>query len=264
MTENQHRPGSFCTSVLHTRDLVRATAFYERLFGWHALELPGARGVVRLAIDGRAMAHARLRDGRHDAWVPHVLVEDIDTTATLAVAEGASVLEADGPCRSGARRHVDRSRGRVVRPLAARTRHRRRASRHARQPVVDRAAVQRRGRGDAILRTRVRVAVAPHRVRALRPLHRVRARRPAGRRSAADRRGLGRVAVLEHDPVSVGNADEAGRLATALGGCVHFVHTVPTAGRIAVLADPGGAVFVVRPYRRRGPTSTRSPSARCR
>jgi hypothetical protein len=33
---------------------------------------------------------------------------------------------------------------------------------------------------------------------------------------------------------------------TYLGGSSVFVHTVPKAGRIGSLSDPGGAVFVIR------------------
>jgi uncharacterized protein len=245
MTETQHRPGSFCTSVLHTRDLARATAFYERLFGWHAIELPGARGVVRLAIGGRVVAHARLLDGRHDAWVPHVLVEDIDTTATLAVAEGASVHERTGLAGLA---------------LVATLTDREGASFGLWQPAPDTGAAQADTPGSLwwieLLSNDVDEATHFY-GRVFEWQSRPTAFVPFDRYIVFERDGQQEGGLLpigegwEVSPcwntiVSVGDADEAGRLATALGGCVHFVHTVPTAGRIAVLGDPGGAVFVVR------------------
>ena len=40
--------------------------------------------------------------------------------------------------------------------------------------------------------------------------------------------------------------DATMRRADGLGGEAIFTHTVPKAGRIGVLSDPGGALFVVR------------------
>lgn len=45
---------------------------------------------------------------------------------------------------------------------------------------------------------------------------------------------------------SVDNCDATLERAKALGGSPGFVHTVPKAGRVGSLADPGGASFVIR------------------
>ena len=45
---------------------------------------------------------------------------------------------------------------------------------------------------------------------------------------------------------AVEDCDATARRAEQLGGCEIFVHTVPKHGRIGVLSDPGGALFVVR------------------
>jgi hypothetical protein len=60
-----------------------------------------------------------------------------------------------------------------------------------------------------------------------------------------DRTGLGCIAAIE--------LDLRGRClrptieeAKTLGGSYVFVHTVPRAGRIGLVKDPGGALFVIR------------------
>ena len=45
---------------------------------------------------------------------------------------------------------------------------------------------------------------------------------------------------------AVDGCDAAIERARSLGGSAIFVHTVPKAGRIGILSDPGGAMFVIR------------------
>ena len=45
---------------------------------------------------------------------------------------------------------------------------------------------------------------------------------------------------------SVEDCDKTLERAKALGGSTVFVHTVPKTGRIGLLRDPGGAIFVIR------------------
>jgi uncharacterized protein len=49
--------------------------------------------------------------------------------------------------------------------------------------------------------------------------------------------------------VTVDDVDETVRLATSLGGMVHFPPTdIPDVGRLAILGDPQGAVFAAITY----------------
>jgi len=54
------------------------------------------------------------------------------------------------------------------------------------------------------------------------------------------------IAPMWNSIFSVDDGDRTIERAKALGGCEVFVHTVPKAGRIGRLTDPGGASFVIR------------------
>jgi len=83
--------GSFCTSVLRTTDPDRAVAFYGPLIGWTAD--PAAPGHDFLKHDGTTVASIHRVDAGPDEWVPHVLVEHIETVVADAARLGATLVD---------------------------------------------------------------------------------------------------------------------------------------------------------------------------
>ena len=89
-----HRPGSFCTTVLRTRDVERAADFYGALIGWTAEAVPGFAGHRLLQSNGRAVASLHHVTADEDLWVPHVSVESVDRTIADARSLGATLQDA--------------------------------------------------------------------------------------------------------------------------------------------------------------------------
>jgi predicted enzyme related to lactoylglutathione lyase len=98
MDTETHTPGSFCTTVLRTKDLERATAFYSALVGWTSEDVPAAPGHRLLQSGGKTVASIHQITSGDDHWVPHVSVENVERTTAEAVALGATVVDhADVP-----------------------------------------------------------------------------------------------------------------------------------------------------------------------
>jgi predicted enzyme related to lactoylglutathione lyase len=78
---------------LHTGDLARARAFYERLLACR-FEVVGASGRPYLTMDlGGGVGGGIVECGvRPPTWLPYVGVEDIGTATALAADLGAAVL----------------------------------------------------------------------------------------------------------------------------------------------------------------------------
>lgn len=76
--------GTFCTAVLHTRDVAAAARFYHSIFGW---TLDGERCLLR------GQCAAAIRDGGTSAgrWVPYFVAGDVfsGTLIEHKDAEGA-------------------------------------------------------------------------------------------------------------------------------------------------------------------------------
>jgi len=97
-----HVPGSFCWFECGTRDAAAAKAFYTRLFGWGAVEVPMPgmdRSYTMLQIGGEAIAGLYELEGPQfegvpSHWMHCVTVENADESATLAQELGATVLAA--------------------------------------------------------------------------------------------------------------------------------------------------------------------------
>lgn len=87
------RPGSFCTSVLRTRDVERAAKFYGELVGWTTQAVPGTADHRLLQFAGKTVASLQRITEGNDLWVPHVCVEDIDRSSVDAIALGATFLD---------------------------------------------------------------------------------------------------------------------------------------------------------------------------
>ncbi len=83
--------GSFCTSVLRTTDPARAVAFYGSLIGWTAHA--AAPGHTFLKHEGKTVVSIHRIDSGTDEWVPHVLVEHIETAVADATELGATLID---------------------------------------------------------------------------------------------------------------------------------------------------------------------------
>jgi uncharacterized protein len=91
-------PGSFCTSVLRTRDMERAAAFYSALVGWTAQGVPGVRGHRLLQFGSKTVGSLHQVSDGSDLWVPFVSVESVERTTADAVLLGARLVDrADVP-----------------------------------------------------------------------------------------------------------------------------------------------------------------------
>ena len=88
---DSHAPGSFCTTVLRTRDPQRAAGFYNTLGGWTVEPVAGSRQHFVMLFDGKAVAAIQDVFNGRDEWVPHVSVADIDRTVSRALELGATV-----------------------------------------------------------------------------------------------------------------------------------------------------------------------------
>jgi len=88
-----HAPGSFCTTVLRTRDPQRASTFYNALGRWTFEPVAGSRQHFVMLFDGTPVAAIQdVFDGQ-DEWVPHVSVGDIDSAISRALGLGATLVD---------------------------------------------------------------------------------------------------------------------------------------------------------------------------
>jgi uncharacterized protein len=96
----KHAPGSFCWVELATTDQPAAEAFYEKIFGWSANNIPiGPDGVYTIfQLEGRDAAAActlrpdELQRGVPPHWNLYIAVESVDASAARAADLGGTVL----------------------------------------------------------------------------------------------------------------------------------------------------------------------------
>jgi uncharacterized protein len=96
----KHSPGNFCWVELATTDQSAAQAFYGKIFGWSANNIPmGPDGVYTIfQLEGRDAAAActlrpdQLQRGVPPHWNLYVAVESADATAARAAELGGTVL----------------------------------------------------------------------------------------------------------------------------------------------------------------------------
>jgi uncharacterized protein len=88
-----HQPGSFCTTILRTKNLKRAVEFYSTLLGWTAQEVKGSPGHVLLQWNGKTVAGIHHITDGSDVWVPHVSVENIERATEDALGFGAALVD---------------------------------------------------------------------------------------------------------------------------------------------------------------------------
>jgi len=99
----RYEPGTFSWADLNTTDQAAAKEFYGGLFGWEADDQPvDDRGTVysMMTVGGRAVAaispqpEAMARTGAPPAWNSYVTVESADASAARAAELGATVAMA--------------------------------------------------------------------------------------------------------------------------------------------------------------------------
>src|SRR5262245_59533642 len=90
----------FVHSELNTTDLEKSKAFYGKLFDWKYEDMPGADGmqytVIGVANNKHGTGGGRLKErmpGAPSAWMPYVLVDDIQASTKKARSLGATVLK---------------------------------------------------------------------------------------------------------------------------------------------------------------------------
>src|SRR5262245_16229808 len=93
MHSESHTPGSFCTTVLRTRDPQGAAAFYNALGGWTVEPVAGTRQHFLMLFEGHTVASLQdVFDGQ-DEWVPHVSVTDLDRGVARATELGGTLVD---------------------------------------------------------------------------------------------------------------------------------------------------------------------------
>lgn len=88
-----HTPGSFCTTVLRTRDPQRAAAFYQALGGWTVEPVASTRQHFLMLFDSRIVASIQAVFDEPAEWVPHVSVFDSDSVTARALELGAVLVD---------------------------------------------------------------------------------------------------------------------------------------------------------------------------
>jgi predicted enzyme related to lactoylglutathione lyase len=244
MDITNHTPGSFCTAVLRTRDIDRAFAFYNTLIGWTTEGVPGT-GHRLVQFRGKTVAGVHPVADGSDLWVPYVSVENLERSTADALTLGATVVDTVD-ISALARLATLRDPEGAVFGLW--------------QPVRHQGAQLMEEVGSLWW-----IEVLSNDVARAREFY----RRLFGwtsmetyfepfasytvfKRGDVQEGGLlpiGRdwgVSPTWNSIFSVDDCDATLERAKALGGSIVFVHTVPKAGRIGSLCDPGGAVFVIR------------------
>lgn len=94
---DRHTPGTFCWVELGTTDQDAAKRFYGSLFGWSFVDYPmgPAGSYTMFRLDGRDVAAAYKMGVKEEGVPPHwnlyVCVEDADASAARAVELGATL-----------------------------------------------------------------------------------------------------------------------------------------------------------------------------
>jgi predicted enzyme related to lactoylglutathione lyase len=90
----------FVHAELNTTDVEKSKNFYGELFDWKYEEIPGAEGLHYTSIGvgenkygvGGGMLKQRM-PGAGSAWMPYVLVDDIEAATRKAEKLGAKILK---------------------------------------------------------------------------------------------------------------------------------------------------------------------------
>ena len=238
-------PGSFCTSVLRTRDIERAAAFYSALVGWTAPEVPGGSGHRLLQSGGKTIGSLHQVADGSDLWVPYVSVDSVERTTAEALALGARLVDrADVPAlaRLTTLRDPEGAMFGLWEPAP-----------HQGAELTDEvgslwwievltlnAAAARDFYGRLFGWTSVDTSFEPFDVYTV------------FKRGDVQEGGLLQmpqdwgISPRWNSIFAVDDCDATLERAKRLGGSTEFVHTVPKHGRVGSVRDPGGAVFAIR------------------
>jgi predicted enzyme related to lactoylglutathione lyase len=240
-----HTPGSFCTAVLRTRDMERAAGFYGALMGWTTEDMSLSPRHSLLQFGGKTVASLHQIDSGNDLWVPQASVEDIEKTTADALALGATLMDtADIP--GLARLATLHDEEGAVFGLWQPSPHQ-----GAQLTEVVGSLWWIEVLSDDVAGARnfyERLFGWSSRETSFEPFESY----TVFKRGEIQEGGLlpigkdWEVSPRWNSIFNVGNCDATVEQAQALGGCPVFVHTVPNAGRIGSLSDPGGATFVIR------------------
>ena len=92
----EHHPGKLVFAELVTPDLVAAERFYESLFGWSFQNITTEAGFFgQASLNGQTVAgilQRPLAAGRRPSWVSFIATADMDKAEALAVQNGAKLL----------------------------------------------------------------------------------------------------------------------------------------------------------------------------
>jgi predicted enzyme related to lactoylglutathione lyase len=240
-----HRPGSFCTTVLRTKDPDRAAAFYGALVGWTTQDVPGAPGHWLVQSAGKTVASLHLIVTGSDQWVPHVSVDSLERSTADAVAHGATVVDTSdvpGVARLATLRDSEGASFGLLQPSPHQGAERMEevGSLWWIEVLSSDVAGARDFYGRLFGWTCVETAFEPFDSYTV------------FKRGDVQEGGIlpigdgWDVQPVWNSIVEVLDCDATIQRGRDLGGTEVFVHTVPKHGRIGSIADPGGAVLVFR------------------
>ncbi len=96
-SEDTTMPNPFVHVELNTTDVARAKAFYEKLFTWKLKDEPMPEGYTYTMINvGKGTGGGMMKQLMPDtpsAWMPYVLVDDIETATARAEELGAKIYK---------------------------------------------------------------------------------------------------------------------------------------------------------------------------
>jgi len=240
-----HTPGSFCTAVLRAQDMERAVSFYNALVGWTTQEVPGTAAHLLLQFGGKTVASIHQSTRGNNIWIPHVSVESVERTTENAITLGATLVdkaEVSGLARMATLRDREGALFGLWQP----------APHHGAQLMEEVCSLwwvevlsndvagAREFYGRLFGWTSVDTSFEPF------------AAYTWFKRGDVQEGGIlpigpdWGVSPRWNTIFAVDNCDTTLERAKPLGGSTVFVHTVPRAGRIGILNDPGGAGFVIR------------------
>jgi len=245
MRYESHTPGSFCTTVLRTRDPQRAAAFYNALGGWTVEPVAGTRQHFLMLFEGQAVAGLQDVFEGQDEWVPHASVTDLERFVAEAVALGGTLVDtsdATGFARLATLRDPEGALFGLWQP----------APHQGAELMEDVGSLwwpEVLSRDVETARTFYgRLFDWQSHDTVFQPFHSY---------TVFKRGDVQEGGILKLDPewnigprwnsiFAVNDCDAMLEKANRLGASFEFVHTVPTAGRIGGFVDPGGASFLLR------------------
>ncbi|MFF7442171.1 VOC family protein [Streptomyces sp. NPDC008122] len=251
MTEATPRPpGTPCWVSLMVHGIDATQEFYRTLFGWEFIPGPQQLGpYVRALLDGREVAGiGQLPPDRHlrIAWTPYLAADDADETAETIRCCGGTV--AVGPLDAGEAGRLaicSDPTGAVFGVWQAEAHHGTAAAGPPGTPVWNELLTYETSATGKFYRMVFGYEVEP----VVSAEHDYATLRVAGE-PVASLHGVGNALPRDRGPhwmtyFEVADTDEAARLVQELGGHVLRAPREGQAGRLAVVADPEGAVFTL-------------------